>query len=101
MDTLLWILVGVMIMVMLVMLLRKKSGAVAEGINQTATPEFAQQASGKLDEQSHREVYALIAQGKAREAITAYQNATGCTLFEATTAVTALSKHPQQRPGTF
>ncbi len=101
MDLIVWLIVGVLIATLVVVLMRKGGSAAANAINEASTPEFAQTSSAKLDPATHQQVYALIAQGKQRDAITAYQNATRCTLFEATTAVAALAKHPQQPTGGF
>lgn len=95
----LWIIVGLLIATLVVVLLRRGGNAAANAINETSTPDFARTASDKLDPAAHQQVYALIAQGKQREAISAYQDATRCTLFEATTAVVALAKHPQESRG--
>ncbi|MCB4209079.1 hypothetical protein [Arthrobacter sp. UM1] len=101
MQAIMWILVAVAVAGLIMVLLRKGRGAAQEAMERSATPEFAAQASGRLDEQTHRQVYALIAQGRQQEAVEAYQNATRSTLFESITAVNALARHPQEHRGGF
>lgn len=96
-----WIFAAVAVAGLVFMLVRRGRGAAQEAMEQSANPEFAAEASGKLDEQTHRQVYALIAQGRQREAVEAYQNATRSTLFESIVAVNALAQHPQEHRGGF
>ncbi|GAA1353286.1 hypothetical protein [Falsarthrobacter nasiphocae] len=99
MDYLWWIFVAVAVAGLVFMLVRRGRGAVAQGIEDSASPDFAREASAKLDADAHRQVYACIAQGRQREAVETYQKATKATLFESTVAVAALAKHPQQHQG--
>ena len=57
--------------------------------------ELAREAAGKLSEEQHRRLYALIAQGQAMAAIKVYLEATGEGLRASRDAVTALAAHPQ------
>ena len=57
--------------------------------------EAAAEASGRLNQQQHTAIYALIAQGQALAAIREYRNATGAGLREAAGAVAQMSAHPQ------
>ncbi|SFV24631.1 hypothetical protein [Micrococcus terreus] len=63
--------------------------------------EAARAAAGRLDQQTHREVYRLIAQGKPAEAIAAYRRHTDRGPLESVWDVQALAAHPQpwQAPG--
>lgn len=55
----------------------------------------ARVASTRLDQDTHREVYRLIAAGRTAEAITAYRRTTGAGTFEAMLDVQALASYPQ------
>lgn len=55
----------------------------------------ARAASTRLDQDTHREVYRLIAAGRTAEAITAYRRTTGAGTFEAMMDVQALATYPQ------
>lgn len=57
--------------------------------------ESAREAAGRLDQQTHREIYRLIAQGKPAEAIAAYRRHTGRGPLESVWDVQALAAHPQ------
>ena len=63
--------------------------------------ESAREAAARLDQETHRAVYRLIAQGKPAEAIAAYRRHTGSGPLEAVWDVQALAAHPQpwQAPG--
>ncbi|MEO5778456.1 hypothetical protein [Arthrobacter oryzae] len=64
--------------------------------------ELARSAAAKLDQEQHRLLYALIAQGQAMAAIKLYLEATGEGLRASRDAVSALAAHPQpfQPPAT-
>lgn len=57
--------------------------------------ELARVAAGKLDQEQHRRLYALIAQGQAMAAIKLYFESTGEGLRASRDAVGALAAHPQ------
>lgn len=57
--------------------------------------ELARTAAAKLDQEQHRRLYALIAQGQAMAAIKLYLEATGEGLRASRDAVGALAAHPQ------
>jgi hypothetical protein len=57
--------------------------------------ELARAAAGKLDQEQHRRLYALIAQGQAMAAIKLYFECTGEGLRASRDAVGALAAHPQ------
>ncbi len=57
--------------------------------------ELARAAAGKLNQEQHRQLYALIAQGQAMAAIKVYLEATGEGLRASRDAVAALAAHPQ------
>lgn len=57
--------------------------------------ERARLAAAKLDQEQHRRLYALIAQGQAMAAIKFYLEATGEGLRASRDAVSALAAHPQ------
>ena len=57
--------------------------------------ELARAAAAKLDQEQHRRLYALIAQGQAMGAIKLYLEATGEGLRASRDAVGALAAHPQ------
>ncbi|MGY3319192.1 hypothetical protein [Arthrobacter sp. H-02-3] len=57
--------------------------------------ELARAAAAKLNQEQHRRLYALIAQGQAMAAIKVYLEATGEGLRASRDAVAALAAHPQ------
>ncbi len=57
--------------------------------------ELARSAAARLDQEQHRRLYALIAQGQAMAAIKLYLEATGEGLRASRDAVNALASHPQ------
>ena len=57
--------------------------------------ELARTAAAKLNQEQHRRLYALIAQGQAMAAIKLYFEATGDGLRASRDAVGALAAHPQ------
>lgn len=61
--------------------------------------QLARLAASKLDEEQHRRLYALIAQGQAMAAIKFYYESTGDGLRAARDAVGALAAHPQPYRG--
>ncbi|MBB5747750.1 hypothetical protein [Micrococcus sp. TA1] len=63
--------------------------------------ESARVASGRLDQESHREIYRLIAAGRTSDAVMAYRQSTGLGTFESMLDVQALATFPQMwvRPG--
>jgi hypothetical protein len=61
--------------------------------------ELARLAAGKLNEEQHRKLYALIAQGQAMAAIKFYYESTGDGLRASRDAVGALAAHPQPYRG--
>jgi ribosomal protein L7/L12 len=73
-----------------------KQGGDVPAANQV---ELAREAAGKLSEDQHRRLYALIAQGQAMAAIKLYYEATGDGLRAARESVMALAAHPQPYRG--
>ncbi|MGO4187694.1 hypothetical protein [Pseudarthrobacter sp. TAF60_1] len=61
--------------------------------------EVARVAAGKLNEEQHQKLYALIAQGQAMAAIKFYYESTGDGLRASRDAVGALAAHPQPYRG--
>lgn len=63
--------------------------------------ESARVASNRLDQDSHREIYRLIAAGRTSDAVMAYRQSTGLGTFESMLDVQALATYPQMwvRPG--
>ncbi|QCU78828.1 hypothetical protein E7744_12310 [Citricoccus sp. SGAir0253] len=57
--------------------------------------ESARAASGRLDQETHREVYRLIAAGRTGDAVLAYRRSTGRGTFEAMLDVQSLATFPQ------
>jgi hypothetical protein len=55
----------------------------------------ARVASGRLDQESHREIYRLIAAGRTSDAVMAYRQSTGLGTFESMLDVQALATYPQ------
>ena len=62
---------------------------------QRVSADGARAASTRLDQETHREVYRLIAAGRTAEAITAYRRTTGAGTFDAMLDVQALAAFPQ------
>ena len=60
-----------------------------------SSAELARAAAARLDQEQHRRLYALIAQGQAMAAIKLYLEATGEGLRASRDAVGALAAHPQ------
>lgn len=61
--------------------------------------ELARAAAAKLNEEQHRRLYALIAQGQAMAAVKFYYESTGDGLRASRDAVAALAAHPQPYRG--
>ncbi len=61
----------------------------------SGSAELARAAAARLDQEQHRRLYALIAQGQAMAAIKFYLEATGEGLRASRDAVGALAAHPQ------
>ncbi|MGF4044219.1 hypothetical protein ACX800_19090 [Paenarthrobacter nitroguajacolicus] len=57
--------------------------------------ELAQESAAKLNQEQHRQLYSLIAQGQGMAAIKLYLQATGEGLRASRNAVGALAAHPQ------
>ncbi|UXM91682.1 hypothetical protein [Paenarthrobacter sp. JL.01a] len=57
--------------------------------------ELARESAAKLNQEQHRQLYSLIAQGQAMAAIKLYLQATGEGLRASRNAVGALAAHPQ------
>ncbi|WP_120521816.1 hypothetical protein [Arthrobacter celericrescens] len=57
--------------------------------------ELARESAAKLNEEQHRRLYSLIAQGQAMAAIKLYLSSTGEGLRASRDAVAALAAHPQ------
>lgn len=57
--------------------------------------ELARASAARLNQEQHRRIYALIAQGQAMAAIKVYLEATGEGLRASRDAVAALAAHPQ------
>lgn len=75
---------------------RRKAAHGAAPSQPGATPqELARTAAGRLTEEQHRRIYALIAQGQAMAAIKLYYEVTGEGLRASRDAVGALAAHPQ------
>jgi hypothetical protein len=75
-----------------------RRGAKASGPEPQAaldSVELARTAAAKLDQEQHRRLYALIAQGQAMAAIKLYFESTGEGLRASRDAVGALASHPQ------
>jgi hypothetical protein len=79
---------------------RWKAGRSAEPAGPAPTAaELARTSAGKLSEDEHRRLYALIAQGQAMAAIKLYYEITGEGLRASRDAVGALAAHPQPYRG--
>lgn len=75
---------------------RRKAARGGAQSHPAATPqELARAAAGRLSEDQHRRIYALIAQGQAMAAIKLYYEVTGEGLRASRDAVGALAAHPQ------
>jgi hypothetical protein len=57
--------------------------------------ELARASAARLNQEQHRQIYALIAQGQAMAAIKVYLEATGEGLRASRDAVAAMAAHPQ------
>ncbi|MFC8039295.1 hypothetical protein ACFUOZ_08060 [Paenarthrobacter sp. NPDC057355] len=70
--------------------------ATAEATNAPKDPvELAKESAAKLNQEQHRQLYSLIAQGQGMAAIKLYLQATGEGLRASRNAVGALAAHPQ------
>ncbi len=79
--------------------LAKTSGSSERpGKGREITRQDAEEASARLDPDTHRRVYSFIAQRQVFNAIKEYRQATRTGLREATTSVAALAQFPQQTP---
>ena len=74
---------------------RKASAGAGPQLPAPSSADLARTAAGKLSEDEHRRLYALIAQGQAMAAIKLYYEATGDGLRASRDAVGALAAHPQ------
>ncbi|WFP17188.1 hypothetical protein [Citricoccus muralis] len=66
------------------------------GLANRVSPEAAAEASARMDQETHREVYRRIAAGQAAEAAVLYRNATGVGTMDAMFDVQSLASYPQQ-----
>lgn len=66
------------------------------GLANRVSAEAAAEASARLDQETHREVYRRIAAGQAAEAAVLYRNATGLGTMDAMFDVQSLASFPQQ-----
>lgn len=66
------------------------------GLANRVSAEAAAEASARLDQETHREVYRRIAAGRATEAAVLYRNATGVGTMDAMFDVQSLASFPQQ-----
>ncbi|MEV7662636.1 hypothetical protein [Paenarthrobacter sp. NPDC089316] len=71
-----------------------KAGAVAASAPKDPV-ELAKESAAKLNQEQHRQLYSLIAQGQGMAAIKLYLQATGEGLRASRNAVGALAAHPQ------
>jgi hypothetical protein len=78
---------------------RQASAREARTVPAPDASELARLAAGKLNEEQHRKLYALIAQGQAMAAIKFYYESTGDGLRASRDAVGALAAHPQPYRG--
>jgi len=74
---------------------RKSTRGTAPAQAAASSQELARAAAGRLSEDQHRRLYALIAQGQAMAAIKLYYEATGDGLRASRDAVGAMAAHPQ------
>ena len=96
-PVLILVLVGVVVVLAARALGRRRPRGPQEEPAQPArsSAELARAAAAKLDQEQHRRLYALIAQGQAMAAIKLYLEATGEGLRASRDAVGALAAHPQ------
>ena len=96
-PVLILVLVGVAVVLAARALGRRRPRGPQEAPAQPArsSVELARAAAAKLDQEQHRRLYALIAQGQAMAAIKLYLEATGEGLRASRDAVGALAAHPQ------
>lgn len=96
-PVLILVLVGVVVVLAARALGRRQPRSPQEEPAQPArsSAELARAAAAKLDQEQHRRLYALIAQGQAMAAIKLYLEATGEGLRASRDAVGALAAHPQ------
>jgi len=96
-PVLILVLVGVVVVLAARALGRRRPRKPQEEPAQPArsSAELARAAAAKLDQEQHRRLYALIAQGQAMAAIKLYLEATGEGLRASRDAVGALAAHPQ------
>ncbi|MFJ5957346.1 hypothetical protein ACIQC5_15485 [Paenarthrobacter sp. NPDC092416] len=77
----------------------KRSAETRAGIAAANAPkdpvQLARESAAKLNEEQHRRLYSLIAQGQGMQAIKLYLQATGEGLRASRDAVGALAAHPQ------
>lgn len=66
------------------------------GLANRVSAEAAAEASARMDQETHREVYRRIAAGRATEAAVLYRNATGVGTMDAMFDVQSLASYPQQ-----
>lgn len=66
------------------------------GLAGRISAEAAAEASERMDEETHREVYRRIAAGRATEAAMIYRNATGLGAMDSMFDVQALAAYPQE-----
>ncbi|WP_417219674.1 hypothetical protein [Arthrobacter sp.] len=95
METLLWVLVPLLVIVLgwwLLTRLRRKTSA---EVKAAVGPESAQQAAGQLGADAHRAVYRNLAQGNFMGAVQEYRTATGAGVKASIIAVRSLEAHPQ------
>jgi hypothetical protein len=78
---------------------RKRSAETKAGVAAASSPkdpvQLAKESAAKLNEEQHRRLYSLIAQGQGMAAIKLYLQATGEGLRASRDAVGALAAHPQ------
>ncbi|MFC8302976.1 hypothetical protein ACFUCV_04735 [Specibacter sp. NPDC057265] len=73
-------------------------GAGKAGSGMDITRADAERASARLDPETHRRIYSLIAQRQVFNAVKEYRQATRTGLREATASVAALAQFPQPAP---
>lgn len=78
---------------------RQASAREARTVPAPDASELARAAAAKLNEEQHRRLYALIAQGQAMAAVKFYYESTGDGLRASRDAVAALAAHPQPYRG--
>jgi len=92
---LLLVVAGVLLVAKLISQRTARAGSTAKAQAPLPPAERARAAAGKLTEEEHRRLYALIAQGQAMAAIKLYYEASGEGLRASRDAVGALAAHPQ------